>query len=157
MKHSFSATLRDNQTFEVPLDVRALFGEARPAVKMTLLGKTYSTRIAVYGGKYIMGIWKDVIASEGLAPGDTLKITLEADTAPRVVKPPKELAAALNKRAKARAGWERMSFTHQREWAEAISDAKKPETRARRVAQAVEACEAKAAAAGSKPRRAKRA
>jgi hypothetical protein len=145
-KHSFSAMLGDDGTFEVPLDVRALFGEARPAVQLTLLGKTYPTRIMVYGGKYILGIWKAVLASENLSAGDRLKITIEADTTPRVVKPPAELAAALKKNATARAGWQRLSFTHQREWAEAISAAKKPETRERRVAQAIAAAAKKAAA-----------
>lgn len=43
-----------------------------------------------------------------------------------------------------------MSFTHKREWAEAIRDAKKPETRERRVAQALAALVAKAAAAAKK-------
>ncbi len=49
-----------------------------------------------------------------------------------------------------------MSFTHQREWAEAIADAKQPDTRTRRVTKAVEAMAAKGAAkAKSKPKPAK--
>jgi uncharacterized protein YdeI (YjbR/CyaY-like superfamily) len=50
----------------------------------------------------------------------------------------------MKKNAAARAGWEAMGFTHKREWAAAISEAKKPETRERRVAQALEALVAKA-------------
>jgi hypothetical protein len=139
MKQSFSVKLRADGAFELPIDVRAIFGEARPAVKMTICGETFRTRVAVYGGKYILGIWKAVIAKHGLRGGDTLAVELEPDTAPRTVTPPKELAAALQKHAVARAGWEKLSFTHKREWAEAIRDAKKPETRERRVAQAIEA------------------
>jgi Bacteriocin-protection, YdeI or OmpD-Associated/Domain of unknown function (DUF1905) len=150
MKHTFSVTLSDG-AFEVPLDVRAIFGEARPAVKMTFCGETYRTRVAVYGGKYICGIWKAELEKHGLRDGKKLEVTLEPDTEPRKVEPPKELAAVLKKNAAARAGWEAMSFTHQREWAQAIADAKKPETREKRIAQATRALTARARA---KPKRA---
>jgi hypothetical protein len=143
-KQRFTVTLRDDGSFELPIDVRALYGEARPAVKMTVRGQTFRTRVMVYGGKSMLGLWKKLLADEKLAGGDRLDITLEPDLAPRTVAPPKELAAAMKKSAAARAGWEAMSFTHKREWAEAIGDAKKPETRDRRVAQAIAALEAKA-------------
>ncbi len=138
MKHTFTATLREG-AFEVPLDVKALFGVARPAVKMTFLGETHRTRVAVYGGKYILGIWKKVLAQHALTDGKSLEVTIEADEEPRTVAPPVELAAALAKNAKARAGWAAMAFTHQREWAEAVAGAKRPETKNKRVAQAIEA------------------
>ncbi len=150
MKHTFSVVLKDG-AFEVPLDIRAIYGEARPAVKMTFCGETYRTRVAVYGGKYIMGIWKAELAKHGLRDGQKIEVTLEPDDKPRVVEPPKELAAALKKNAAARAGWEKMSFTHKREWAQAIAEAKQPETREKRIAQAVAALTARAQA---KPKRA---
>jgi hypothetical protein len=153
MKHTFSAKLIDDGAFEVPLDVRKIFGEARPAVKITFLGQTFRTRVAVYGGKYVLGIWKGVREKLGLEDGQTIEVTLEPDDAPRTVAPPKELAAAMKKNAAARAGWEAMSFTHKREWATAIADAKKPETREKRVAQAIEALVAKAAKGASRKAR----
>ena len=139
MKQSFSVKLRDDGVFELPLDVRALYGEARPAVKMTVCGQTFRTRVSVYGGKYYLGLWKAVLEEQKLCGGETLEVTLEPDTEPRTVRPPKEPAAAMKKDAAARAGWESLSFTHKREWAEAIREAKKPQTRERRVAQAVAA------------------
>ena len=146
MKHTFSAKLRDNGTFEVPLDVREVFGEARPAVKMTFRGETHPTRIAVYGGKHILGIWKAVRERLELRDGQTIEVTLEADRAPRTVELPKELATALKKNAAARAGWEAMSFTHRREWAKAIAEAKRPETREKRIADALATLTARAQA-----------
>jgi len=137
MKQRLTVKLNDKGAIELPIDVRAVFGEARPAVKMTMLGKTYRNRVAVYGGKYFLGIWKAVLAEEKLEPGDTIDLVLEADATPRTVKAPKPLADAMKKNAQARAGWNAMSFTHKREWAEAIEGAKKPETRDRRVAQAI--------------------
>jgi hypothetical protein len=66
MKQTFKAKLIDDGAFEVPIDVRKVYGEARPAVKMTFLGQTFRTRVAVYGGKYILGIWKGVREKLGL-------------------------------------------------------------------------------------------
>jgi hypothetical protein len=146
MKKTFRAKLVNDGAFEVPFDVKALYGEARPAVKMTFLGRTFETRVMVYGGKYLCGIWKGVREELGLKDGQTIEVTLEPDETPRTVAPPKELLAAMKKNAAARAGWEAMSFTHKREWATAIADAKKPETREKRVAQAIEALVEKAAA-----------
>jgi hypothetical protein len=154
MKQTFSVTLRDDGAFELPIDVRAIYGEARPAVKLTVFGETFRTRVMVYGGKSYLGLWKAVLERQKLRGGETLEVTLEPDGRPRTVTPPKELAAALKKNAAARAGWDAMSFTHKREWAEAIADAKKPETRERRLAQAIEALVAKAGAAQKKGKRA---
>lgn len=150
MTRTFTATLRDDGAFEIPFDVRAVYGSARPAVKMSFGGETYRTRVMVYGGAYVLGIWKAVLAKHGLSGGARLEVTLAPDTDERVVEPPPELASALKANAAARAGWTAMSYTHQREWAAAIADAKKPETRARRVAQAVEACAAKGANAAKR-------
>jgi len=63
---------------------------------------------------------------------------LEADEAPRTVKPPADLARALKVNPAAKARWEELSFTHRKEYVEAIEEAKKPETRARRIAKAIE-------------------
>jgi hypothetical protein len=144
MGQTFSVTLRKDGSFELPIDVKAVYGEARPAVKMTIFGRTYRTRVMVYGGKPYLALWKAVREEEKLAGGEKVKVTLEADTKKRTVTPPKELLAALKKNAQARAGWTAMSFTHKREWAEAIRDAKKAETRDKRVAQAIAALVKKA-------------
>ena len=61
-----------------------------------------------------------------------MKVTLIADVAPRVVEVPADLKKALGKK---KAAWDKFSFTHQNEWVKALDDAKKPETRARRLAQ----------------------
>jgi hypothetical protein len=145
MKHTFTATLREG-AIEVPLDIKAIFGEARPPVKMTFCGETYQNRVAVYGGNYVLGIWKKVLEQHALTDGKQIEVTIERDDAPRTITPPKDLAAALAKNAKARAGWDAMSFTHQREWARSIDDAKAAATKQRRITRAIEAMVAKSAA-----------
>lgn len=61
---------------------------------------------------------------------------------PRTAKPlpemPADLAAALAKKPKARANYDAMSPTHRREYLEWVLEAKREDTRVRRVAQAVE-------------------
>ena len=70
--------------------------------------------------------------------GDRVSVVLEADEAPRTVKPPADLARALKANPAAKARWEELSFTHRKEYVAAIEEAKKPETRARRLAKAIE-------------------
>jgi uncharacterized protein YdeI (YjbR/CyaY-like superfamily) len=91
----------------------------------------------VYGGKSYVGVRRSHREAAKLAPGQRVRVVIELDEAPRTVTPPKELAAVLAKDKNARAAWEALSFTHQREHAEAIEDAKKPETRARRVEKTI--------------------
>jgi uncharacterized protein YdeI (YjbR/CyaY-like superfamily) len=71
-------------------------------------------------------------------------VLLELDTEERVVEVPNDLAEALAADEKASRGWLRLSFTHQREYVQAILDAKRPDTRAKRVAVALEGARKKA-------------
>ena len=140
---AFTTTLRaepgkgDIALIEVPGDVRAVFGKARPPVVARLGTYAFRTTIAVYGGKSYVGVRKSHREAGKLEPGQTLRVVIELDDQPRTVAPPKELAAAMAKDKKARAAWDALSFTHQREHAEAIESAKKPETRASRVQKAL--------------------
>ncbi len=55
------------------------------------------------------------------------------DTTPIIVPPP--LDAALAGDEELLAAWERLPPSHQREWIRSIEDAKRPETKQRRVTQ----------------------
>ena len=67
-----------------------------------------------------------------------VKVARAPKRAPKPVKVPADLAAALQERAKARAGFDALSPSHRREYIEWISEAKTDETRARRLTQAIE-------------------
>ena len=73
-----------------------------------------------------------------MGAGDRVTVELELDAAPREVEPPSDLAAALDAEPRLRAFFDGLSFTHRREYAEWVTDAKREETRRRRVARAVE-------------------
>jgi hypothetical protein len=67
-----------------------------------------------------------------------VKVPRAPKRAPKPVKVPADLSAALEKRAKARAAFAALSPSHRREYIEWITEAKTADTRARRLAQAIE-------------------
>jgi hypothetical protein len=129
----------------VPFDPKAAFGKVRAPVRVTLNGHTYRSTIAAMGGTVCIPLRKSNREAAGLEGGETVTVTIAHDTDERTVTPPRELAAALKAAPPAWDRWKEMSFTHQREYAEAVADAKKPETRERRIAGAVRAIGARPA------------
>jgi hypothetical protein len=122
----------------VPFDVRTEYGQARPPVRGTLNGHPFRTTLAVYGGTTYLGFRREVRDAAGVEIGDTVTIEVERDDEPRELDLPLDLAAALAADPAAQARWDRLSYTHRREHARAVEEAKRPETRARRIAQAIE-------------------
>ncbi|HVI98789.1 MAG TPA: YdeI/OmpD-associated family protein [Sphingomonas sp.] len=134
---TFALALDDEFTIVVPFDPRAVFGKARPPVVVTINGYSYRSTIAIMGGVTFVPLRMSNREAAGVAAGDTIEVTLTLDTAPRTVTPPGELAAALRE-ARLEAAWDALSYTNQREAAEAVESAKKPETRTRRIAATIE-------------------
>ncbi len=126
-------TVLEKGLVELPFDVRKEFGRARPPVRVTINGYTYRSTVCVYGGRYFIPVRKSNQEAAAVQPGDICKVTIASDTEVRDVNPPPDLEAALAKNPTARARWEKLSFTHKREQVEALVEAKKPETRARRL------------------------
>lgn len=140
-RESFQVVLgteRGDLFFEVPFDVRKVFGRARAPVKVTIKGYSYRSTVFVYGGRYYVPVRREHREAAGVNVGETLRVTLEVDTDPRVVETPPELLAALVKEPIANAAWDRLSYSHKKEHVDAIVEAKKPETRQRRVQKAIE-------------------
>ena len=123
--------------FEVPFDVKAEYGRARPPVLVSINGYSFRTTIAVYGGRSYVGVRREHREGAKVAVGDVVNVTIAPDKEPRVVAPPAELAAALAKNAKAKSAWSKLSYSCQKEHADAVAGAKRPETRARRVKDAL--------------------
>ena len=69
----------------------------------------------------------------GAGPGDIVEVVMERDVEERTIDAPPELQRQLAKDKKAQANWERLSFTHKKEMASSVRDAKQEETRARRL------------------------
>jgi len=135
--HEFEAIIEEGRgggaVVHVPFDVKEVFGSGRPPVAVTFDGAPYRGTIASMGGRYLLGIRKDIREAIGKGPGDAVRVSLQLDAAPRTVEVPCDLALALEQ-AGLREAFDRLSYTHRREHVEAIGKARKPETRARRIA-----------------------
>ena len=112
--------------------VEELGGGKRAAVRVTIGKHTARLRLGVMGGQNLIGISKANRAELGVEIGDTVNATIELDEAPRTVEVPDDAAKALAK-AKLRAKFDALPYTHQKEHVQAILDAKKPETRTKRI------------------------
>ena len=133
---TFTVTPRsDGEMFAIPIDFdpRAVFGKARAPVVVAINGYRYRSTIFTMGGETFVPLRKSHREAAGVAGGATYEVTLTLDTAPREVELPDDLAAAIDARG-LRVAWDRLSFTNKREQVEAITGAKRPETRAKRFA-----------------------
>ena len=147
MKKTFKTTIfRDGSMcfIPVPFDPKPVFGKVRAPVKVTVNGYTYRSTIASMGDGPCIPLRRSNREAAGLEGGETLPVTLELDIEKREVKPPADFVKAMKAAPQAWEAWRTLSYTHQREHVEAIEDAKKPETRTRRIAAAVKLIAARA-------------
>jgi hypothetical protein len=124
--------------FRVPFDLAEAFGRARPPVKVTIRGHTWRTTPGVYGGVGHIVVNRSVKAATGVDAPQRVEVVMELDIEPRRVRVPNDLAQALASSPDAKEAFARLSFTHRREYVEWVQDAKRPETRKRRIEQTVE-------------------
>ena len=127
----------------LPFDPREAFGKVRAPVTVTLNGYTYRSTIAAMGGPPCVPLRRSNREAAGLEGDETVEVMLALDTAKREVTPPADFVKALKARGSAWERWQALSFSHQREYVEAIEEAKKQETRARRIDGAVKAIAAR--------------
>jgi len=143
---SFTTVARPNPDgvllVEVPARVVAALGEKkRVPVTVTLNRVSYRSTIAVYGGRFYLPARREIREAAKLVAGKRAHVTLEADTAARTVAVPSDLGRALAS-AKLRRAFDALSFTRRREHVEAVTGAKRPETRSARIAKVVTALRA---------------
>lgn len=123
---------------EFPRDVEKLFGvKGRVPVRVTYDGIAYRGSMVRMGmPKHILLILKEIREQMGKGPGDRIRVTVELDDAPRVVELAADVEAAY-KKAGVLDRYRAMSFSHQREHALWIEEAKQAETRTRRIVKSV--------------------
>ena len=113
-------------------------GAKRFPVVATVNGHTWRTSITRMRGEFVLGLGSAVRQEAGVEAGDTVEVELELDAAPREVEVPAALAAALEGDPAARAAFEALAYTPRKEYAAWVQEAKREDTRQRRVAQALE-------------------
>ena len=72
----------------------------------------------------------------GKGPGDTVIVVIERDESIRTVEIPAAFKSLLKKEGLL-AGFEKLSYTHRKEYCRWITEAKKEETRQNRIAKAI--------------------
>lgn len=124
---------------EVPFDVEKEFGSKRPKVRATIEGVPYRGLLVRMGSEHhMLIILKGIREQIGKTFGDEINITVEPDTEPRVIEIPKDLAKEFKKEKEAKVFFDKLSYTHQKEYVTWINDAKKEETRQNRVTKTIE-------------------
>ncbi|HEX6270807.1 MAG TPA: YdeI/OmpD-associated family protein [Anaerolineales bacterium] len=143
IKQTFTATIQNagggGAFVEVPFDVEAAFGSKRLKIKAMIEGVPYRGVLARMGGEHhILIILKEIREKIGKTFGDEVTVTVEPDTEPRVIEVPTELKQAFKTEKEAKAFFDKLSYTHQREYVMWINEAKREETRQKRIVKTIE-------------------
>lgn len=141
-KQIFEVLLEKHENMEatgitIPFDVEKVFGAKRVPVKVWINGAEYRSTIMKMSGKYMMAVPKIFRDAAGIKAGEMITVTMEKDLEKRVIEVPQDFAEALQK-ADLTEVFAKMSFTHQKEYVRAIVEAKKEETRLRRIEKSIE-------------------
>ncbi|RLK48994.1 YdeI/OmpD-associated family protein [Microbacterium telephonicum] len=123
-------------------EVDALGGGKRAAVLVTIGGRSARLRLGVMDGRNVIGLSKAARAQLGVEMDSEVEADVALDVAERVVEVPDDLAAALAAEPGLREAFDALAYSHRKEHARSVTEAKRPETRERRVAAVVEAVRA---------------
>lgn len=141
-KYTFKATIQAGDgggAFLVfPFDVQKEFGtNGKVPVHVTFDGIPDRQALFRYGyPEHLLSVRKAIRDQVGKKPGDKIDVVLWKDEEVRTVEVPESFKALLEKE-KLLAVFEKLSFTHRREYCRWITEAKKEETRAARLSKAI--------------------
>ncbi|HLT31084.1 MAG TPA: YdeI/OmpD-associated family protein [Myxococcaceae bacterium] len=134
---------------ELPFDSEALFGsKGRIPVEVKLNGVTLQMALAPKGQRenHQLLFNQALVKEAGIEIGQSAKVSIALDTAPRTVEIPEPLAKILKKDPVARKAWEALAPSVQKEHALGIAEAKRPETLEKRLDKALALLTGKASA-----------
>lgn len=113
-------------------------GAKRFPVIATVNGYSWRTTVTRMRGEFLLGLNHEVRESAGVEAGDTVEVAIDLDIIPREVDVPEKLTTALAADPAAKAAFEGLAFTHRKEYARWVADAKREETRDRRVTETIQ-------------------
>ncbi len=142
-KQTFTVTIQSagggGAFVEIPFDVEEKLGSKRPKVKAMIEGVPYRGLLVRMGGpNHILIILKGIREQIGKTFGDEVTVTVEPDTEPRLIEIPKDLMKELKKDKEAKAFFDKLSYTHQKEYVRWVEEAKREETRQNRIVKTIE-------------------
>lgn len=138
MQKEFRTKLNGNQSrqnatasFTLPFDTRDVWGKAKVPVKVTINGYTWRSTVGNRGGQQYIVVNAEARRSAGVKAGDVVTVAIEPDAEKREIEVPIPLRRALGTKLTQKLN--ALSFTHKKEFVVWYSEAKKKDTRARRV------------------------
>ena len=142
-KQSFTAVIQNagggGAFVEVPFDVEKEFGSKKPRVKAMIEGVPYRGTLVRMGTEcHLLLILKSIREQVGRTFGDQVKVSVELDTEERVIEVPAGLKKLFRTEKEAKARFEKLSYTHRREYVSWINEAKREETRQNRILKTIE-------------------
>jgi hypothetical protein len=118
----------------IPFDVEKEYGKKNLIpVNATFDGVPYRGSIASLGRGPCLIVVKAIREEIKKGPGDTIDVTVAPDTAVRRATLPADARAVLARYPTEKAAFARLSYSHQRELASWIDQAKKKDTRITRI------------------------
>jgi hypothetical protein len=147
-KQTFTAVIENagggGAFVRIPFDVEQVFGKKRVKVKATIEGEPYRGLLVRMGEPYhLLIVLKEIREKIGKTFGDEVAVTLEEDVEPRLVAVPPDFRRALDQDPAANAAFQKMSYSHRREYVRAITEAKREETRRTRIVKLLAMLKAK--------------
>ena len=135
---TFTATIENagggGAFVRIPFDVEEIYGKKRVPIIASIDGQPYRGTLVRMGEPFhILIILKAIRDQTGKDFGDAVEIMLEEDKEERKVSIPPDLKSALEKDPAAKTAFQKLSYSHQKEHVNAILDAKRPDTRQRRI------------------------
>ena len=122
----------------IPDDLRAQFGgRGRVPVNATFDGEPYRGSLITMRGSWLLLVLQQTLASLGKSPGDAVRVTIELDTAERVVELADDIEAGLRETGQYDA-FRALAYSHQRQFVLWVDDARRPQTRTTRIAKTAE-------------------
>jgi len=122
----------------LPADPREVWGErARYDVAGTVGGKSYRGKVLFLDGRAWLPTGPVFLRDAGLALGETVTVEVGLE-GPNLEDLDPELRAAIEANPVARAAFEALNTFERKGLARSVEEAKRPETRARRIAEALE-------------------
>jgi len=124
---------------DIPFDVEKAFGKkGQVKVKGTVNGVGFLSSLMPHGdGTHFLVVNRSTRDAAKIKEGAKVRIVIEADSEPRLIQAPPDLERALAKNKSAAASWEKLAPSHKKEYVLWITEAKKEETRQRRIEKAV--------------------
>ena len=143
---AFEGTIQQNGDIkaafiEFPFSTEELFGKkGQVKIKVLLDGKVeYRGSLAkMKSNCHMLGLTQEVRKNLGKSFGDVVSVKLWEDKEERMVEIPEDVLVVFEKNKDAFERYQKMSYTHRKEYMRWISEAKKPETRENRKIKMIE-------------------